>query len=118
MEISNTLAVVSTEEMQVAVPWMVGLMTVAVMVNQLAKVYDRFIKEQPTPSETYATKPDLRRLEVKVDKLEDEFVREMREMRKERTESVGKLHRRMDDLVGAVSNLKGVVDTALNHLKR
>lgn len=106
--------------------WLLCLVAVFGGVNQVLKVLDR-LKEYPTPRDTYAPKGDyaargeLKELAKRLDDLAGEFreadaalrgeIKHDRELANGAAEArADKLHSRIDEVLAAVSELRGRVD--------
>ena len=99
-----------------------SLFFLAAGANQVLKLVDRN-KEQPPPSETYTTKVEcgikhegfhdrLCRLELDVPIIRDEIRLETAEISRLAEARTSGLHERINDVLAAVSELRGVISRA------
>jgi hypothetical protein len=97
--------------------WLACAFFMAGGINQVLKLFDR-AKEQPPPLETYATKAEVSLLRADVQRLEGKFAHNLEalqiEMRADRDSTkqanevrAVKLHERINDVLAAVSELRG-----------
>jgi len=95
----------SVGDSNVVVMWILGLAGVAVIFNQVATAWKTMttgLKEQPTPSQTYATKSDCATRHTNMEQRDSE-----REARHEA--QVTAIHNRINQVLAAVSRLEGRV---------
>lgn len=109
--------------------WLVCLVAVVAGVNQVMKLLDRF-KEQPPARDTYQVKGDyvtqreFKELRDQVDGLSGELRESIADVRREMKHDAEvnqaaaearaqNMHKRTDDVLAAVSELRGFVSKAL-----
>ncbi len=110
------LAQVTTDMLGPIVPWLVGASGAMFLLNQVLTFYKEHIREQPTPSNTYATKDEHGELKDKVHAVEKTVEDNYRSLDGKRSVSVANLHdalkeqtqslnRRIDDVPQRVITL-------------
>jgi len=109
--------------------WIVSFVAVLIAVNQALKFFDRF-KESPPPRDTYQVKGDyvtqreFKELRDQVDGLSGELRESIADVRREMKHDAEvnqaaaearaqNMHKRVDDVLAAVSELRGFVSKAL-----
>lgn len=85
------------------------------LVNQVMRLMDRN-KEQPRPIDTYATKAELEVVRIDLKRVESSIIDLRHEMREDREtilkageERAVKIHDRINDVLAAVSEVKGEI---------
>lgn len=93
--------------------WLAGVAGVSIIFNQLAQVYKTLtsgLKEQPPPSQTYATKTDCTSKHSHVDKRFDDIAIRFNSSDAKAEARVTSLHSRINEVLAAVSELKGRIN--------
>lgn len=125
------LAQLSERTADALVVWMVGGSAAIFAINQVLTFYKAHIKEQPTPSDTYATKAEHAALAGRVDRMSSEIAQAFErldhkrsvsiaglhtkvenstaEIRREIKADIGGVHERINTVLSAVSEVKGAI---------
>lgn len=82
--------------------WVVGFAGVLVILKNTFDFYKAHIKEQPTASKTYATKVELSDFKQVVRSDQSAILNQIKDLQKERSVSVGRLHDKVDSANGAM----------------
>ena len=76
--------------------WIAGFSLTLLLLNQALTFYKTHMREQPTPSHTYATKTELNELRTRVDGLVEKIDASFKKLDEKRSESIGGLHLNID----------------------
>jgi hypothetical protein len=86
------LAQVDVEMVGPIVPWIAGASLTVFLLNQALCFFKEHIREQPTPSDTYATKPEHAELKERVHHVESLVDANYKTLDQKRSVSVANLH--------------------------
>lgn len=130
----SSLAQIGADAVGPLVQWIIGGSAVMFLLNQVLTFYKQHIREQPTPSNTYATKEEMKfahgrisreraeinaalaKFETEQEKQREQLDLVITELRKELKEENGGLHERLTDIIQGMGELKGRIDQALKNL--
>lgn len=123
------LAQLTADMLGPIVPWVAGASLTVFLLNQALSFFKEHIREQPTPSDTYASKSDHAELKRRVDEisaeirggfekldhkrsvsiagLHDDLKDAVKDLRTEMKEDITGVHSRLSDIVAAIGELKG-----------
>ncbi len=92
------IAQVTADMLGPIVPWIAGASLTLFLLNQALTFYKEHIREQPTPSNTYATKEEMRQAHGRMNREKEERDREIRDLKATDEALREKLDREIKDL--------------------
>ncbi len=95
------------------VVWMVGGSAAIFAINQVLTFYKAHIKEQPTPSDTYATKAEHALLAGRVDRMSGEIAQGFERLDHKRSASIAGLHQKLET---STTDIRREIKTDLGHV--